>query len=167
MKMLAELHHLKENKTVKMLLTMLLGLGISILLTVLCVLFTPPIFKSTLNMGLELLPKNKFIEYKVQNKAELAKEWLQASDALLDDKAFFDQLRTILPSTKNSTSNKDTFFAHMFVVHDYPTPCFFTIFGKHRTMDVTWTVQGIRCKGKKQCNDPDFIKHCPPRKESR
>jgi hypothetical protein len=53
----------------------------------------------------------------------------------------------------------------MFVVHDYPSPCLFIIFGKHRTMDVTWTIKGIRCKGAKQCNDPLFIEHCPPRKK--
>lgn len=153
--------HLVDNKLFKIFLKMLLGLVISVILTVLCVLFTPPIFKSTLNTGLELLPKNKFIDYKVQNKATLAKQWLTPSDGLLDDEAFFDHLRTVLPST----SNKDTFFAHMFVVHDYPEPCFFTIFGKHRTMDVTWTIEGIRCKGSKECNDPDFVKHCPPRKE--
>lgn len=150
-----------NNKAVTILLKMLLGLTISLVLTVLCVVFTPPIFKSTLNMGLELLPKNKFIDYKVQKKSALAKQWLTEPDALLDDQAFFDHLRTTLPST----SNKDTFFAHMFIVHDYPDPCFFTIFGKHRTMDVTWTIEGIRCKGGQECNDPDFVKHCPPRKE--
>jgi hypothetical protein len=160
MKISTQLGYLKNNKIVNMLFKMLFGLTISVFLTILCILFTPPIFKSTLNMGLELLPKNKFLEYNVQNKTELATQWLETADSDLDDKAFFDKLRTLLPST----NNKDTFFAHMFIVHDYPTPCLFTIFGKHRTMDVTWTIQGIRCKGKKQCNDPDFINHCPPRK---
>ncbi|WP_413701072.1 hypothetical protein ACLKMH_04860 [Psychromonas sp. KJ10-10] len=56
----------------------------------------------------------------MQNKTELARQWLTESADLLDDEAFFDHLRTTLPST----SNKDTFFAHMFVVHDYPDPVF-------------------------------------------
>ena len=103
---------------------------------------------------------HKFIEYKIQNKAEFATQWLEASDALKDDQILFGLLRETLPST----SKKDTFFAHMFVVHDYPAPCFFTIFGKHRTIDVTWTIKGIRCKGAKQCNNPQFISQCPPRK---
>ncbi|MEH6454648.1 MAG: hypothetical protein V7782_16585 [Psychromonas sp.] len=151
---------IKNNKIFKTLLRIFIALLISLTLTILCVLFTPSIFNSTLHKGLALLPKNKFVEYKVQTKTELAHQWLEESDALKDDKLFFDQLRTTLPSTRN----KDTFFAHMFVVHEYPAPCFFTIFGKHRTMDVTWTVQGIRCKGAKQCNDPLFIKNCPPPK---
>ncbi|GLS92090.1 hypothetical protein GCM10007916_31600 [Psychromonas marina] len=148
------------NKYVKTLMKVILALLISLSLTLVCILYTPTIFKSTLNSGLDLLPKNKFIDYKVQNKTEFATEWLEASDALKDDQAMFDLLRTTLPST----SKKDTFFAHMFVVHDYPAPCFFTIFGKHRTIDVTWTVKGIRCKGSKQCNNPQFISQCPPRK---
>ncbi|MFT6927559.1 MAG: hypothetical protein ACJAZP_003196 [Psychromonas sp.] len=155
-----KLFNIRDKKTLKTLLSILLALLISLALAVTCILFTPSIFNSTLHKGLELLPKNKFIEYKVQSKTELAKEWLEESDGLRNDKSFFEQLRTKLPNS----SNKDSFFAHMFVVHDYPAPCFFTLFGKHRTMDVTWTVTGIRCRGAKECNDPQFIDHCPPRK---
>ena len=159
MQILKKLLHIKENKTFKMSFKIIIALLISLSLTVICILFTPSIFNYTLDNGLKLLPKNKFIEYKVQTKTELAKEWLEASDALLDDDLFFDQLRTKLPAT----DRKDTIFAHMFVVHDYPAPCYFTIFGKHRTMDVTWTIEGIRCKGPEQCNDPLFVKQCPAR----
>ena len=160
MKILKKLLHIRESKVFKMTFKIFIALLISLSLTVVCIMFTPSIFNYTLKNGLTLLPKNKFIEYKVQTKEQLADEWLTASDALLADDLFFDQLRTKLPET----NRKDTFFAHMFVVHDYPAPCYFTIFGKHRTMDVTWTVKGIRCKGPEQCNDPLFVQQCPPRK---
>lgn len=160
---LKNLNTLKQKRIFKILLKVLLGLFISLSLTLVCILFTPSIFKSTLYKGLALLPENKFIEYKVQKKAELAKEWLQVTDATLEDERFFDKLRMRLAS---QTTNQDTFFAHMFVVHDYPSRCLFTIFGKHRTMDVTWTVQGIHCKGVRECSNPDFMRHCSDHKRS-
>lgn len=159
MRMPSKRYNKTGNKIFKTLLSIMFALIISLALTILFVLYTPTIFNYTLNTGLDLLPKAKFVEYKVQSKNELANEWLEESDGLLADNDLFDKLKAKLPSS----DKKNTFFANMFVVHDYPSYCFFTVFGKHKTMDLTWTVKGIRCKGEKQCKDPHFINNCPPR----
>ncbi|RKF19875.1 hypothetical protein DBZ36_05295 [Alginatibacterium sediminis] len=135
-----------------------LALLISLVLTVVCAVYIPSIFSNVLSTGLEILPKYKFTHYQVSSKAELAQQWnVTPSD---DDKLLFQQLKEQFPPNHD----KSTFFAHMFVVQDYPQRCQFTIIAKHRTIDLAWEVVGTRCDDKESCKKAREQQICSDRK---
>lgn len=117
----------------------LIALFLSLLLTILCVIYIPSIFSMTMDLGLEILPKKRFPHAQVLSKEEIASKW-SLDNQSVDDEQLFDQLKDLFPASRN----KSTFFARIIVIHDYPQACEFTIVGKHRTMDIGWQVEGIR-----------------------
>ena len=147
-----------NHKTLKTIVGIFAALFISIALTIVCLVFFPPTFKYTLNALLEHLPRHKFIDYKIQSSRELAEEWFDDALPTSGDQHVIHRLRQKFPENRN----KDTFFADMIVVHDYPEHCQFTVFGKHFTMDITWTIQGIRHKRGKERKGNTTDSECPP-----
>ncbi|MDB1124220.1 hypothetical protein [Vibrio algarum] len=148
-----------SSKVMRMVFRVIIALVISIFLTILCAVYIPPIFKSVLNTGLEILPKYKFTDHKVLTKSELIAEW-EIDKQAIDDESIFEQLESQLPESRN----KSTFFARILVVHDYPERCQYTIIAKHRTIDVSWQVSGLRCHSKKSCEAARLHQTCPDKK---
>ncbi|WED24867.1 hypothetical protein L3Q72_18505 [Vibrio sp. JC009] len=124
------------------------ALFISFLLTVVCVAFVPTFFTSTLTTTFDLLPAHKFLDHSIQTKEELFKD-LQLTEVTNTDESDFLQLRKDLPDNRD----KSVFFARMFVMHDYPQKCQYTLVGMHRTLDLAWQVTGLRCGGRQSCQE--------------
>ncbi|WP_432463508.1 hypothetical protein [Agarivorans sp. QJM3NY_33] len=143
----------------KILFRVVIALGLSIALSIALIVYTPPIFTVALNTSLELLPEHKFVSYRVQSKSELAERW-QLSTSFSNDDALLQALKQGLPESRD----KSTFFARMFVVHDYPQPCQFMIFGLHRSIDISWQVEGLRCNSHASCEAARVQHICPERK---
>ena len=138
---------------------LLTGIFISGLITLILVMFTPSIFSKALNIWIELLPSFKYVSYQIQTKEELAKSFDLKSNS--DDAVLFEELQTALPNVKD----KSSIFFRFLGVHAYPEPCKFTLIGMHRTIDITWRIEGLRCKGKKACELARTQQICPDKKK--
>ncbi len=132
------------------------------MLSIALIVYTPSIFTKALNIGLELLPDYKFISYHIEKKSALA-QYMRIDSPSSDDEAFFQQIKLGVPNSKD----KNSFFFRMFSVHDYPRPCLFTIFGMHRTMDVTWRIEGVQCKNRENCLEAQTQQICPDKKDKK
>lgn len=142
----------------KIALRILIGVAISCALTVALVMFTPSIFNKALNLWIDLLPSYKFIHYEVQSKQQLAQDFnLDPTD---DDAILFNSIKSTLPDVKD----KSSLFFRFLSVHAYPETCRFTLIGMHRTIDVTWRVEGLRCKSKESCELARTQNICPDKK---
>lgn len=136
-----------------------IALIISFMLTIVCVVFTPKVFTSTLTTALELLPIHQFLNYNILSKDELLTEY-QLSTINENDESNFLQLREELPDNRD----KSVFFARMFVMQDYPERCQYTLVGMHRTLDVAWEVTGLRCGSPKSCKEALELQICKDHK---
>ncbi|WP_165313953.1 hypothetical protein [Vibrio ziniensis] len=146
-------------KFFSVIIKLLTGVFISAALTLLLIMFTPSIFNKALGLWIETLPSFKYVSYQVTSKQELADRFgLETKD---DDVALFSQLQDSLPDTKDKSSP----FFRFLTVHAYPTPCSFTLIGIHRTIDVTWQIEGLRCKGKEACELAKTQQICPDKKK--
>jgi hypothetical protein len=138
---------------------LLTGIFISGLLTLLLVMFTPSIFNKALNLWVELLPSFKYVHTEIQTKEELAKSFGLEHNS--GDAVLFEKLQTALPNVKD----KSSLFFRLLGVHSYPEPCKFTLIGMHRTIDITWRIEGLRCKGKEACQLAKTQQICPDKKK--
>ncbi|WP_413282428.1 hypothetical protein [Vibrio sp. MA40-2] len=136
-----------------------IALIISFMLTIVCIVFTPKIFTSTLATTLKLLPTHQFLNYSILTKDELLTEY-QLSTTNKSDETNFLQLRKELPDNRD----KDVFFARMLVMQDYPKRCQYTLVGMHRTLDVAWEVTGLRCGNRKSCKEALELQICKDHK---
>jgi hypothetical protein len=132
----------------RVLLKSLIGLAISVGLTVVAVAFIPSAFKFGLNITLDLLSEQKFTIYDVSNRQQLV-EHFELSNPNNDDHLLFNQLSKKFDDTRQ----RDTFFARMFVALDHPEVCQYTFIGKHRLYDIAWVVQANECRKKHICKD--------------
>lgn len=146
-------------KTIKLALKLILGLSVSLLLTLILIMFTPSIFDKALNIWVQTLPTFKYVDYQIGTKADLVNEFKLPSKAQSDD--IVRALKTSLPNFKDKSSP----FFNLLAVHAYPDPCKFTLIGIHRTIDITWTVEGLRCKGKEACELARTQHICPDKKK--
>jgi hypothetical protein len=138
----------KATRWAKILLKALIGLGISVGLTVVALAFIPSAFKFGLDLTLNLLSENKFTIYQVSNRQELV-EHFDLQNPNNDDHLLFDQLSEKFDKTRQ----RDTFYARMFVALDHPNICQYTFIGKHRLYDIAWVVQANECHKKHICKD--------------
>lgn len=138
---------------------LLSGVFISAALTLLLIMFTPSIFSKALDLWIGTLPSFKYVSYEVGTKKELAERL--GIEATADDAVLFAELQDALPDTKDKSSP----FFRFLTVHAYPTPCNFTLIGIHRTIDITWRIEGLRCKGKEACELAKTQQICPDKKK--
>jgi|GEM_PF-6703837 len=143
------------NITVKL----LTGVFISGVLTLLLVMFTPSIFSKALHLWIDLLPSFKYVETEITTKQELANSF--DLEATQDDAELFNNLQSILPKTKDKSSP----FFRFLTVHAYPENCNFTLIGLHKTIDIAWRIEGLRCKNKQQCELARTQQICPDKKK--
>jgi len=146
------------DKFLKLTMKSLIGIGISIILTFMLIMFTPSIFNRALNLWVDLLPSYKFVHYTVQTKEQLAKSFDLKNTH--DDAVLFKELQNKLPNYKD----KSSLFFRFISVHAYPEPCKFTLIGLHRTINISWRIEGLRCKGKKACELAKREQICPNKK---
>ncbi len=147
------------RKYFSIILKLFTGVVISGLLTLVLVIFTPSIFSKALYLWIDTLPKFKYVDSEITTKQALAKEF--GLDSTLDGAALFNELEARLPSTKDKSSP----FFRLLAVHAYPNPCKFTLIGIHRTIDITWRIEGLRCKGKEACELARTQQICPDREK--
>ncbi len=133
-------------KWLKILLKSLIGLAISVGLTLLAIAFIPSAFKFGLSTTLNLLSEDKFTIYGVDNTTQL-REHFAITQPTKNDK----ELLNAIEENFSETRGRDTFFAHMFVALDYPEQCQMTFVGKHRLYNIAWVVQSKECRKPKKC----------------
>ncbi len=139
----------------KTIFSVCIALIISFMLTIVCVVFTPKIFTSTLATTLELLPPHQFLNYTIFSKDELLNEYQLATTSENDESNFL-QLREELPDNWD----KSVLFARMFVIQDYPERCQYTLIGMHRTLDVAWELTALRCGDRESCREALELQVC-------
>lgn len=134
----------------------IMALIISLSLAGMCLVYIPFFFNNIIETGFEMLPKNKVVEKSIQRKSEFSNQWgIDLVNGV--QKEELRELRRSLPHTRD----KSTFFADMFVTHDYPEKCQFVLVGAHKTLDVTWQIQGLKCDGPKSCKLAKEEQICP------
>lgn len=138
---------------------LLTGVFISGVLTLLLVMFTPSIFSKALHLWIDLLPSFKYVETEITTKQELAKSF--DLEVTQDDAELFNNLQSVLPKTKDKSSP----FFRLLTVHAYPEHCNFTLIGLHKTIDIAWRIEGLRCKSKQQCELARAQQICPDKKK--
>ncbi len=147
------------GKYFSIILKLFTGVFISGVLTLVLVMFTPSIFSKALHLWIDTLPSFKYVNTEITTKQELAKKF--GLDGTQDDAELFIELEASLPETKDKSSP----FFRLLAVHAYPNPCNFTLIGIHRTIDITWRIEGFRCKGKEQCELARTQQICPDKKK--
>ncbi|MDB1124272.1 hypothetical protein [Vibrio algarum] len=150
----------ERSMVLKTIFRVCIALTISFMLAIVCIVFTPKVFTSSLETTLVLLPKNQFLEYNILTKSELLTEY-QLTEVHESDESNFKQLRKELPNSRDDS----VFFARMFVMQDYPLRCQYTLVGMHRTLDVAWQVTGLRCGSRKSCKEALELQICRDKKE--